>query len=588
MSINALQDSPPIILSNLSVHPAVVRLNSSGHALQAVREQCTPHELSEISPVEIRAELERMLESPELKEKPMLCGFLGFVVEETLAGRVHEIKGYTVATQVFGRRGDFNPTIDPIVRIQAGRLRRTLESYYSGRGSQDPVRIEIGKGSYVPIFSRFDPEKVEPEQIHRVAGMPADDTNTFREPLDIFPSFGRNGPSIAVMPLSNLTNDPDQDYLGDGLTEELMNELACCWGLRVNASRSTMEWKTRPSETKQIGRELGVRFFLGGSFRKVGRTVKFTIRLVDTETRLQVWGEQYRRDVGSDNLIDLQEEIARSVAGRIGGLFGIIPQKLSKEARTRPSLSLGAYDAFLRFGQYQSELSPKAHTLALEALEQVYIREPKSGVVLAMLACLYANECAIFHPDAPALMEKAVALAGKGVFLEPQNQLVRALLAYVFFVSGRKVHFLREAEQALQLNPYAPDIIALLGWGMALYGECARGLPLLENGMQSNPSHPGWFHLVSYLNHYRQGQFSEAYYEATSFNTPQLFWDPLLRAAALSQLGKKREAGIAVDELLTIKPDFLDCCRKLIGSFVKDPQMVVILLEGLRKAGLEV
>jgi adenylate cyclase len=205
-----------------------------------------------------------------------------------------------------------------------------------------------------------------------------------------------------------------------------------------------------------------------------------------------------------------------------------------------------------------------------------------------MLACLYANDCAISHPDAQTIMEKAVALARKGAFLEPQNQLVRALLAYVFFVSGLKEHFFREAEQALQLNPNSPDIAALLGWGMALHGEWARGLPLLESGMQSNPFHPGWLHLAPYLNYYRQGQFDEAYYEAEKFNTPQLFWNPLLRAAALGQLGKDREAGVAVAELLEIRTDFSDCGRKLIGYFVKDPDLVEILVEGLRKAGLEV
>jgi adenylate cyclase len=516
----------------------------------------------------------------------MLCGFLSHIVNETLAGRAHEIKGYTVATQAFGRRKDFDPTIDPIVRIQAGRLRRILESYYSGRGRHNQLRIVIGKGSYVPTFSRLITEKPRTEQSEQPTGMlPAEEPT--QQPAEVIPLPNGSGPSVAVMPVVNLTNDPDKDYLADGLTEELMSELARCHGLEMNASQSTMQWKGKQIGASQAGLKLGVRFFLEGSLRTEGHTVKFSLRLIDTATLLQIWGEQYKRDLRRDRVIDLQEEIARNVAGRIGGLFGAIPQKLSKESRSKALGTLETYEAFLRFCQYLIELTPRAHAQALESLEYVQVRDPESGVTLSMLAGLYANEYAFFYPKTAGMIEKAIALARKGVALEPENLLARTLLAYVLFLSGQKELFFREAEQSLLLNPNSPELIAFHGWAMALYGDWERGLLLLEQGMGWNPFHPGWFHLVPYLNYYRHGKFEEAYHEAEKFNAPQLFWDSLVRAAALGQLERGCEAKVAVNELLTIKPDFPTCGQKLIGFFVKDPKLVQILFEGLRKAGLE-
>ena len=100
----------------------------------------------------IRQQLAKLLTSPQLVNSPNLCNFLQYVVEKTLAGEAATIKGYTVATQVLGRRADFDPNLDPIVRIQAGRLRRALEQYYQGQGQKDPVIIDMPRGAYVPVF----------------------------------------------------------------------------------------------------------------------------------------------------------------------------------------------------------------------------------------------------------------------------------------------------------------------------------------------------------------------------------------------------------------------------------------------------
>ena len=142
----------------------------------------------------------------------MLHDFLRFVVEKTLSGGAQEIKGYTVATEVMGRKADFDAAKDTIVRIQGGRLRRALDRYYLTTGGQDPIRIDIPKGAYVPVF-----HLVAKAETGVDASTVAQDEAVLSPPP---------GPSVAVLPLLNLTGDRKQEYFTEGLAEELTNELA--------------------------------------------------------------------------------------------------------------------------------------------------------------------------------------------------------------------------------------------------------------------------------------------------------------------------------------------------------------------------
>jgi adenylate cyclase len=121
---------------------------------------------------------------------------------------------------------------------------------------------------------------------------------------------------------------------------------------------------------------------------------------------------------------------------------------------------------------------------------------------------------------------------------------------------------------------------------MALYGEWERGLSLIEKGMKLNPYHPSWFHLAPYMDYYRRGEYENALAEALKFNYPELFWDPVMRAVALGQMGRGREARTVVGELLKLEPDFAAQGRQLISHYVKVDDLVDTIVEGLRQAGL--
>jgi adenylate cyclase len=388
------------------------------------------------------------------------------------------------------------------------------------------------------------------------------------------------------MPLINLTGDKKQDYFVDGLTEELTTELARYQELQVIASQSTMQFKGREAEPKEVGRDLGVRFILSGSVRKNLKTIKVTIRLIDTATAMQFWGENYKRDLAAADLIALQEEIAHGVVGVIADHYGLISKRLSRESRKKAPDDLKTYDAILRFYHYETVLTPQVFEEALSALEQAVERDPNYGLAWAMLGHLYADNHALGFCEIDSSLEKAMTFARKGVSLEPKNQFALDALTLVYFHRGNKELFLKHLEQTIALNPNSPYIIGVAGWHLTLYGEWDRGIALLEKGMKLNPYHPSWFHLAPFMYHYYHGAYETAYAEALRFNFPELFWDPVMRAAALIQMGKIPEAKSAVDELRTLIPDFSNGGRRLIGLYVKVDDLVDKVVEGLRKAGL--
>ena len=525
-----------------------------------------PESHSTISEAAVRQQLGKILSSSEFQTSPLLREFLRFIVEKTLAGQVQEIKGYTIATQVLGRKADFDAGKDPIVRILAGRLRRGLERYYSTVGRLDQLRIDIPKGAYVPVFQEvFGKERSD--LADAALAMPS-------------------GPAVAVMPLLNLTCDRSEEYFVDGLAEELTSELARYQDLKVIAYQSALHWKGKEHDVREVGRDLRVRFLVTGSVRKAAGTVKIAIHVLDTLNGQQLWGKQYRRELKADQFITLQEEIARQVAGRIGSLYGIIPQTLSRESRLKPPESLETYEAFLRYHHHTTILSPQSFAETLSVLEKAVAREPESGLAWSLLAFLYGQNYALQLAPMEAALERALTSAQKGVALEPENQIARAALAHVYFFRNERELFLPEIENALALNPNAPAPIGFLGWLLALYGEWDRGLAILKKGMELNPHFPAWFHLAPFVYFYSQERYEEAYQEAQQFHMPQLFWDPLLRAATLGRLGKEPEAAQAAAELLQLRPDFPTCGRFLISCFIKFDYLRDAFIDGLRQAGL--
>lgn len=536
------------------------------------RAQADPQ--SGLSHESIRDELNRILASREFQATGRRREFLRFVVEEALAGRADQLKGYTIATGVFGRNEHFDPGLDPIVRIQAGRLRRELERYYLVAGGSDPIRIDIPKGRYVPFF-------VEQPGVDGAAQVLAQASES--QDSQVYAT-----PSAAVMPLANLTGDPDQAYFLDGLVSELTVELGRYQDIIAIPCTITPPAPGTPADIKKLAAFLGVRFLLGGTLRKDSETAKIALALTDAATGRQIWADAYKHHLDATGLIASQEQIARDVIATIAGELGVISQRLSRESRRKPPAELTTYEAMLRYYHYMVAMTPDTYEDAFTALQAAVEREPEYGPAWSALANLFAHDYTVDAAGTTAPLDTATEYARKGAALEPGNQLARTVMAYVYLLRGDSDAFSEEAEIALALNPNSPYYAGTIGYLFVFSGEFERGRALVDNAIALNPCHPRWFHHARWLDHYRRGEYDAAYREARMTGPHVGFWDPAICVASLGQLGRLSEAKVFIRELRRLKPDFESRARELATRSLKMDNLVDQFIDGLRKAGLKI
>ena len=468
---------------------------------------------------EIRSNLSHILSSKEFSSKEKNCTLLKFLVEETLAGRADQLKQYTIGTSILNRAPDFNPDLDPIVRILAGRLRRSLKSYYEQEGRDATIRIDIPKGSYIPIFFDMDSYDLQDNESKNISPETADIVR----------------PTIVVQLLKNLTGDPEQDYFAQGFTEELIIELTCYEDFQVIISDEYPK-ETNQNHKHDIIQTKEARFTIKGSVRKAETIVKISIQLLDSVTGEYIWGEQYRRNLTTNNLWAIQEQIVHEILTNIAGEFGIIPHKLYYDARKKPQTDLQTYDAIFRFYHYHTEFTPETYLAAFNALEQAVTRYPDCGIACAMLADLYILAFAHDLPGGDKGLERAVELIRSAINAEPTNQLVRIISAVLYFHRDQQTEFLHEMKKAEALNPNSPLRLGSVGYFIALSGDWERGKQILDKAMKMNDNYPAWYHAVTSLYHYRQNEYEQAYTEAVQYDLPNMFWAPLLNGTCLGQL----------------------------------------------------
>ncbi len=519
----------------------------------------------EFSPSEIREQMDQILNSPEFNGTDAQTAFLQYVVEKKLAGRADEIKGYAVATEVFGRRDDFDQATDPIVSIQANKLRRALERYYLVAGQNDSIRVDIPKGTYVPTFRHQNETTGEETSLDdRLAGAYA----------------GTIWPSLVVQPLVNLSGDPEFEHLGTAIASEIVLEIARYQEIHV--------YLQHPEKRKCRAADSGARFVLNGSVNKYPSRLKINVFLTDLSTGRQIWADAYSSEMNPAQMLQLGEEVPRAVAGKISAENGIIARQLSIETEGKPALQLSSYEAMLQYQKFNGNYTRQGFSDALEALRRASRNEPECGLVWSMLSRLYATNYGLelFESDTP--IDKAVEFAQTGVKFEPANQRTRLTLAYALMIADEIQAAKAEAERALAMNPDSLIFLDNIGYLLTLLGDWQRGPALVRKAIDINPHYNVVVHHALWMDMFRRQDYQQAYLETLSFMTPNLFWDHLIKAATLGLLGRIRKGRLAAARLLELKPDFARRGNVLIGHFVKSDEVVEQLIAGLGRVGIDV
>jgi TolB-like protein len=268
-------------------------------------------------PEQICAQVERVLANRLFTRSTRLCRFLRFSVEQTLAGNGGQLKEQIIGVEVFDRKPDYDPRIDPIVRVEARRLRAKLKAYYASPGRGDQITIGLPKGAYLPFF------KARAVAVQN----------------SVAPAMASRGSvkkSIAVLPFANLTQGTEDDYFSDGLTEELIHLLTRIPNLRVVAWTPASQLRGRERDLVGIRQQLRVGTILRGSVRRTPDRVRVTAQLIDSASGDYLWSETYDRKL--ENVFAIQEEMAQAIVQALQLKLTAQSQPEAPPARAQPGV----------------------------------------------------------------------------------------------------------------------------------------------------------------------------------------------------------------------------------------------------------
>ena len=476
---------------------------------------------------------------------------LRFIVEETLAGREERLKGVTLAFDVFGRDETFDPQSDPVVRIEARRLRTDLASYYVDAGRQDPVRITIPKGGYVPHFAWQNREARAPAPPPRpnlqdaplqstdVPAPPVTDAATRvsasrKRPMLVAALLVVGGlfaigaaivrlhgadpdvatartPAIIVLPFEAFGDTEDIELIASSVTEELIANLMLFKDFRVYSAASSFRLEAS-ADPATLGRDLGVSFVVSGVMQAQDGQVRILAKLVDSQTGEVRWNGNFDEALAPDDLFGAQHDLAVAISTALGEPFGAVNQAIGRRMASGDAPSMPSYACILRAYEYRRTFEDALHAPAMACLKETVVRDPEYADAWAMLGWLHLdavrNDLAP-TTEHPAEMAAAYEAASHALALEPKSPRTLAALSVITFYRGDYATAEDLQREVVSLNPYDPDALAQLGWRIAVRGN-REGLDYLEQAIARSANPPGWYsHLIA-VYAYLDGDYARA------------------------------------------------------------------------------
>jgi adenylate cyclase len=422
-----------------------------------------------------------------------------------------------------------------------------------------------------------------PLRVYRIRpGRSAGDTMGEAQPPLALP----DKPSVAVLPFTNMSGDSEQEFVSDGIAEDVITALSRYPSLFVIARNSSFTYKGRAVDVKQVGRELGVRYVLEGSVRKAGNRIRVTAQLVEAVTGNHVWADRYDRDLA--DIFAVQDEITEAVTIAIAP--AIADAELQRAVRKPPD-SLDAWAAYQRGLWHLSEANPDDNTIAQKFFRQAIDLDPTFAGGYSGLALAQLQAAAVYQKL--GLLEaqsSAEALARRAVALDGADAEARSCLGWALQARGELQGALAEIERALGMSPNLAVAHGQRGATLIFAGWPKEGLAAVQTSIRLDPRDP--FSAIRLLHIACGLYFSREYEEAIEAakqlirsypDFPMIYRWP---AAALGQLGRTAEAKEALDKAVSLAPAAFDMyVRNRVPWF--RPEDHAHLVEGLRKAGWE-
>jgi adenylate cyclase len=575
----------------------------------------------QIGPAEIGEQLERILASPDFKSPGRRREFLKYVIAEDAAGRAGGLKGYSIAVAVYGRDTSFDTRIDPLVRIEAGRLRADLEHYYQAAGQNDPLIIEVPKGGNAPRYAwRLEPHPVVddlplpvPDETHPgvAATHPSPPGNRsvrlrlavvsaiaiaalagilFVSNLAQRPALTTKIASVAVLPFTVQDGDVQQEYFARGLSQELAKNLFQFNALSVIPPNSiNLGGQTNP---KAFRRSLGTTALIEGSVSKGLDSLRVAVRLIDTATGMLLWGQTYKRPLQADHIADIEDDIAQRVAATIGGISGVLTQSAIEKSLAKDVKSLGALDCVLRFYQHQTKGTAESHSQVRDCLEATTRFEPRYADAWASLSQIYAQEYRVgLNPrmGTRSAIDRSLEAAQRALELSPGDPNALMVRAASMFDAGDFDNFKRMAEASIAARPGEPELLAQYGLRIATHGDWKAGAKIVQSAIDMNQlHHPSWYNIPIVMARYLEDDYVAAL-SATRGMSRVVFMSADFFAAMIhGQAGRLDLAGQAGERVNRESPNLARQFWPVLRAWKIPEPSLHRFAEGLRKAGVPI
>jgi TolB-like protein/Tfp pilus assembly protein PilF len=478
-------------------------------------------------------------------------------VEEAMAGRGHQIKESTIGIEALGRGESFDPRLDPIVRTQAAKLRARLLKYYDIEGHDDSLRIQFHKGSYAPLFRARAPmvSPVPPlrENLVEAQATTSSEISASKKRVYLrwnsvaaaaaflalvglgsagFYAFwsGRqeqvlsaNPPSIAVMPFANLSDRTGDEFLSDGLADELISSLRRVPALRVVARTSAFTFKGKPMDVREIGRQLHVRTVLIGSILKYGDRFRISVQLNSAADNAHLWSGSY--DCDSEHMRTITQEIAGAVTAALGVGQAARRAMNRLDEQTFPmraSPNASAYRNYLRGLYFWNKLTLDSLKVAIHSLEDAIAEDPSFARAYAALADCYVMAPYVGAAPSPEVVSKIWAAASraleldgtlgeahfdlaiwseyhfdwataetefkKGLVLSPSSVTGHLWYAKYLAIVGRKDEVLIHRRTAAELDPVSPYAVQAVGGYLSVTGRYDEAIEQFLGALALDPN----------------------------------------------------------------------------------------------------
>jgi adenylate cyclase len=398
-------------------------------------------------------------------------------------------------------------------------------------------------------------------------------------------------PSVAVLPFTNMSGDPEQEYFSDGITEDIITELSRFRGLSVIARNSTFHYKGLSPKVEDLGRELGVQFVVEGSVRRMGNRVRITSQLIEVTNSNHVWAERYDRDL--EDVFAVQDEVTRAIVSTVAGRIALVGHQSA--TRISPD-GLKAYDLLLRAKSVFERFTRRGNAEARVLLERAIALDPTNAEAHATLcATHYIDWIGHWVEDADHSLEEAIRCGKEAVAVDNSDCRAHWNLgeAYIFARDFEKARF--HFKKAIDLNPN--DVEARTGYGLFLttMHEIPNAIAEFEHARQVDPQDLTWLPWLEGYAHFTAKHYDRAIACFERIEDPHFEVYSLL-AASYAHLGRLDDAKPMLEDFLRkAESEMVDFPGRSLAAWkhvwrspaiYKEQADTDHWFDGLRKAGL--